>query len=124
MALSLCSILLKSVIIIISLKYWYEYNEFTKSIIPFFLQGMLVWEGHPGKVPVLHCHIWTAESPLIYPSPNHPHIKISSLQAWFKYVVCYNNAKGTSGQKKGLRVFKIRERLVCTCVLFILPQQS
>ena len=85
---------------------------------------MLVWEGHPGKVPLLHCHIWRAESPLIYPSPNHPHIKISLLQAWFKYVVCYNNAKGTSGQKKGLRVFKIRERLVCTCVLFILQQQS
>ena len=84
---------------------------------------MLVWEGHPGKVPILHCHIWTAESPLIYPSPNHPHIKISSLHSWFKYVVCYNNAKETGGQKKGVGVFRIRERLVCICVLFILLQQ-
>ena len=52
-------------------------------------QGMLFWEGHPGKVPALHCHIWTAASPVSYPVTDVTKITSRSLLWWFKNVVSF-----------------------------------
>ncbi|XP_068676963.1 uncharacterized protein [Montipora foliosa] len=49
-------------------------------------RGMLFWEGHPGKVPALHCHIWTAASPVSYPVTDVTKITSRSLLWWFKNV--------------------------------------
>lgn len=57
------------------------------NIVAFNLdKGMLSWEGHPGAVPLLQCHIGTAESPLSYSSPTKTHRTTHSVHQWFKNV--------------------------------------
>ncbi|KAJ7358757.1 hypothetical protein OS493_021533 [Desmophyllum pertusum] len=61
------------------------YKDWT--IVAFNLdKGMLLWDGHPGSVPLLQCHIGTASSPLSYPSLNKADKTTRSLHQWFKNV--------------------------------------
>lgn len=49
-------------------------------------KGISFWEDHPGILPALHCHIWTASSPVNYPVSSVTQITTQSLLRWFKSV--------------------------------------
>ena len=80
---------------------------------------MSFWEGHPGILPALHCHIWTASSPANYPVSSVTQITTRSLLRWFKSVVSSIIIKLAFENIKKIIIASVKENLLPTTLRHI-----